>query len=114
MSTNTIITIERQYGSGGHLIGEKLAESLGIPFYDSELIKVAAKESGICEEIFESFDEKPTTSFLYSLVMDPYSLGYNSNAGISFLYDLISLQYLIVKPLFCNFFNFSGNFSSFQ
>ena len=74
MSTNTIITIERQYGSGGHLIGEKLAESLGIPFYDSELIKVAAKESGICEEIFESFDEKPTTSFLYSLVMDPYSL----------------------------------------
>ena len=50
------------------MIGEKLAESLGIPFYDSELIKVAAKESGICEEIFESFDEKPTTSFLYSLV----------------------------------------------
>ena len=80
MSTNTIITIERQYGSGEHLIGEKLAESLGIPFYDSELIKVAAKESGICEEIFESFDEKPTTSFLYSLVMDPYSLGYNSNS----------------------------------
>ena len=80
MSTNTIITIERQYGSGGHLIGEKLAESLGIPFYDSELIKVAAKESGICEEIFESFDEKPTTSFLYSLVMYPNSLGYNSNS----------------------------------
>ena len=80
MSTNSIITIERQYGSGGHLIGEKLADSLGIPFYDSELIKVAAKESGICEEIFESFDEKPTTSFLYSLVMDPYSLGYNSNS----------------------------------
>ena len=80
MSTNTIITIERQYGSGGHLIGEKLAQDLGIPFYDSELIKVAAKESGICEEIFESFDEKPTTSFLYSLVMDPYSLGYNSNS----------------------------------
>ena len=79
MSTNTIITIERQYGSGGHLIGEKLAESLGIPFYDSELIKVAAKESGICEEIFESFDEKPTTSFLYSLVMDSYSMGYTAS-----------------------------------
>lgn len=80
MSTNTIITIERQYGSGGHLIGQKLAKDLGIPFYDGELIKVAAKESGICEEIFESFDEKPTTSFLYSLVMDPYSLGYNANS----------------------------------
>ena len=49
MSTNTIITIERQYGSGGHLIGEKLSKDLGIPFYDSELIKVAAKESGIFE-----------------------------------------------------------------
>ena len=91
MSTNTIITIERQYGSGGHLIGEKLAESLGIPFYDSELIKVAAKESGICEEIFESFDEKPTTSFLYSLVMDPYSLGYNSNSFDLFLFHKVFL-----------------------
>jgi cytidylate kinase len=80
MATKTIITIERQYGSGGHLIGKKLAEDLGIPFYDGELLKVAAKESGICEEIFESFDEKPTTSFLYSLVMDPYSLGYNANS----------------------------------
>lgn len=80
MSTRTIVTIGRQYGSGGHLIGKKLAEELGIPFYDSELLKIAAKESGICEEIFESFDEKPTTSFLYSLVMDPYSLGYNSNS----------------------------------
>ncbi|MDD3185413.1 MAG: cytidylate kinase-like family protein [Anaerostipes sp.] len=80
MSTKTVITIGRQYGSGGHLIGKKLAEELDIPFYDSELLKVAAKESGICEEIFESFDEKPTTSFLYSLVMDPYSLGYNSNS----------------------------------
>lgn len=48
MATKTIITIERQYGSGGHLIGKKLAEDLGIPFYDGELLKVAAKESGIC------------------------------------------------------------------
>ena len=84
MSTNTIITIERQYGSGGHLIGEKLAESLGIPFYDSELIKVAAKESGICEEIFESFDEKPTTSFLYSLVMNIIITSYNNIIRIQF------------------------------
>ena len=40
----------------------------------------AAKESGICEEIFESHDEKPTSSFLYSLVMDTYSMGYSGNA----------------------------------
>lgn len=79
-NNNMIITIDRQYGSGGHIIGKKLAEDLRIPFYDSELLKEAAKESGICEEIFESFDEKPTSSFLYSLVMDPFSLGYNNNS----------------------------------
>lgn len=76
----TIITIGRQYGSGGRQVGKKLAEAYGIPYYDKEILKVAAKESGFCEELFENFDEKPTTSFLYSLVMDPYSLGYNSNS----------------------------------
>ena len=74
-----IITIGRQFGSGGREIGEKLAQKLNIPFYDKDLLKRAAKESGLCEEIFENFDEKPSSSFLYSLVMDPYSLGYTNN-----------------------------------
>ena len=74
---NTIITIGRQYGSGGKEIGRRLAESFDIPFYDKQLLKIAAKESGLCEEMFESYDEKPTPSFLYTLVMDPYSLGFN-------------------------------------
>ena len=77
---NTVITIGRQYGSGGREIGKKLAEHYGIPFYDKDLLKIAAKDSGICEEMFENFDEKPTTSFLYSLVMDPYTLGYNATS----------------------------------
>lgn len=77
---NTIITIGRQYGSGGKEIGRRLADYYNIPFYDKELLKIAAKESGICEEMFESFDEKPSTSFLYSLVMDPYALGYNASS----------------------------------
>lgn len=80
MKTNTIITIGRQFGSGGHEIGTKLAEDLGIKFYDKEMLAVAAKESGICKEIFETHDEKPTNSFLYSLVMDTYSVGYSGNA----------------------------------
>ncbi len=80
MSTNTIITIGRQYGSGGHEIGQKLSQRLSLDFYDREILKIAAKESGMNEALIESFDEKPTTSFLYSLVMDPYSLGYNSSA----------------------------------
>lgn len=80
MATGTIITIGRQYGSGGRVIGKKLAETLGIPFYDKELLSRAAKDSGLCEEIFENHDEKPTNSFLYSLVMDTYSFGYNTAA----------------------------------
>ena len=78
--TNTIITIGRQYGSAGREIGNLVAKRLGIKLYDKEMLARAAKESGICEEIFETHDEKPTNSFLYSLVMDTYSMGYSGNA----------------------------------
>ena len=66
--TTSVITIGRQYGSGGRQIGQMLADRLGIPFYDKELLSEAAKDSGICEEIFEDHDEKPTRSLLFSLV----------------------------------------------
>lgn len=79
MKTNTIITIGREFGSAGREIGYKVAEALDIKLYDKEMLARAAKESGICEEIFESHDEKPTNSFLYSLVMDTYSMGYSGN-----------------------------------
>lgn len=74
--TNTIITIGRQFGSAGREIGQHLAENLGIPLYDKEILARAAKESGMSKEIFETHDEKPTGSFLYSLVMDTYSMGF--------------------------------------
>lgn len=80
MKTTSIITIGRQYGSGGREIGEKLAKNLEIPFYDKELLDRAANDSGLCKELFENHDEKPTNSFLYSLVMDTYSFGYSSAA----------------------------------
>ena len=72
MQKSLIITIGRQFGSGGHEIGEKLAKKLGIKFYDKELIKLIAKQSGMCEKVLESYDEKPTNSLLYSIVMDIY------------------------------------------
>lgn len=78
----TIITIGRQFGSGGKEIGERLAKELGIPFYDRELLTRAAKESGFCEEMIQTHDERPTNSFLYNLVMDTYSFGYNSAAMV--------------------------------
>lgn len=68
---NTIITIGRQFGSGGRNIGIRLAEKLGVPFYDKELLKKAAEKSGLCEHLFENFDERPK-SLLYSIAMDSY------------------------------------------
>ena len=79
MTSNLIITIGRQSGSGGKEIGQKVAEKLGVKCYDKELLALAAKESGLCEELFQSHDEKPTKRCLYSLVMDSYSFGYTSS-----------------------------------
>lgn len=78
--TNKIITIGRQFGSNGREIGQLLAKKLDIPFYDKEILNEAAKSSGLSENILNSLDEKPSKSFLYSLVMDPYSYGF-SNTG---------------------------------
>ncbi len=75
MKNNTIITIGRQYGSGGRAVGVRLAEELGIPFYDEDILKHAAKDSGLCEEILQSYDEKPR-SFLYSIAMDPFGYAF--------------------------------------
>ena len=79
---NTRITIGRQFGSSGHEIGKKVAEKLGIPCYDKEIITATAKNSGFCEEMIENHDERPTSSFLYNLVMDTYSFGYNNSTYV--------------------------------
>ncbi len=79
---NTIITIGRQFGSAGREIGKLVADNYGIPFYDKDLLSRAAKESGFCEEMIEVHDERPTSSFLYNLVMDTYSFGYNASSFV--------------------------------
>ena len=100
MDERTVITIGREFGSGGHEIGMKLAEKLGIKCYDKELLELAAKESGLCEELFASQDEKPTNSFLYSLVMDTYSLGYtNSYVDMPINQNVFLAQFDAIKKL---------------
>lgn len=74
-----IITIGRQFGSNGREIGKELSTKLGIPFYDKEILNETAKNSGLSEQLLKSLDEKPSKSFLYSLVMDPYSLGFTAS-----------------------------------
>ena len=75
MNHNTIITISREFGSGGREIGQKLAKALNISYYDKELLAIASKKSGIHEDLLGSLDEKPTNSLLYSLVMGTYTFG---------------------------------------
>lgn len=74
MKTSLVITIGRQYGAGGRLIGEMLAKELEIPYYDKAILTEAAKHSGICEELFEKNDEKPSRSLLFSMVTGAHML----------------------------------------
>lgn len=62
-----IITISREYGSGGRLIGQRVAQKLGVAFYDKELIRMAARESGYSLDFIEENEELSSGSFLYSL-----------------------------------------------
>lgn len=96
-----IITIGRQFGSGGRSIGQKIAEKLNINFYDKELISIAAKESGTDPEIFKDVDEKAANSLLYSLSTGMYGFG----SGFSAMGDLpvndklYLLQHKIIKEI---------------
>ncbi len=69
-----VITIGRQFGSAGHDIGKLIAEKLGITFYDKELVEMAAKKSNISNETIKDFDEKASSSLLYSLASGSYSV----------------------------------------
>ena len=75
MYKNPVITIARQYGCEGHRVGEKVAEILGIPFYDKELISLAAEKSGYHPEALRQADEKAAGSLLYTLATGAGTLG---------------------------------------
>lgn len=68
-----VITISRQFGSGGAEIAEKLAQKLGIDFFDKDKLRTIAEKNGISREVFERIDQQATNSFLYSLAMSSYS-----------------------------------------
>ena len=65
---NLVITIERQYGSGGRVTGKRLAEELGIHFYDEEILKMTSEESAIGEQYFRLADERAGNNLLYKIV----------------------------------------------
>ncbi|MDE5788698.1 MAG: cytidylate kinase family protein [Bacteroidaceae bacterium] len=69
-----VITIGREYGSGGHDIGERIAKELGIPFYDNAMMEMVAKESGYSEATVRDYDQRLPHSLLYELITEDYSL----------------------------------------
>lgn len=69
MKKHTIITIGREFGSGGHEVGNRLAERLNIPLYDRNLIQMAAQELGISQETAEAVDETILGKFLNAYVV---------------------------------------------
>lgn len=70
---NVVITIARQYGSGGKTVGEMLAKEMGIPFYNDDLLKMASEESGISEQLFRQLDEKLKNNLFKRMSVDIYT-----------------------------------------
>ncbi len=75
MKNNYVITVARQYGCGGRTVGKIVAEKLGIAYYDTDLIKLAAEKNGVNPEFYKEFDEKATSKFAS---MFGYSTGIGS------------------------------------
>lgn len=85
MDDKIILTIGRQFGSGGREIGKKLAAALGIAYYDKELMAVAAKESGLSEEFFEKADERASSGLSYA-----FSVGFSYMGMFTPYTDILS------------------------
>ena len=88
---NLIITISRQYGSGGRQIGQQLAKELNIPFYDKEIIDLAAKESGLAADFIRGQEQQLTQSLLFSIVTNFTSNSSAFNPNMLSLSDQVYL-----------------------
>ena len=96
---NRLVTVSREYGSGGRLIGAKIADRLGVPIYDRELIDLAVEKSGLSREIIESAELQAKSGFAYSLsnslglgaglTTEPYSINE----------ELFSTQFEIIEQI---------------
>lgn len=101
MNKKVVITIARQYGSGGRTIGEMLAEELKIHYYDKELLKLASEDSGINEKLFVNADEKVKMNNLFKIVKNVYTGQLIPPESDDFVSDnnLFNYQAKIIKQL---------------
>ncbi len=94
-----LVTISREYGSGGRIIGKLLADKLNVPFYDKEIIDMAVEESGFSREMIESAELKAKNSFAYNLAS---ALNFNEGIGASPLSvneKLFLAQFQVIKEI---------------
>lgn len=94
---NVIITIARQYGSGGRIIGEQIAKELGVPFYDQNLITLAAEKSDLSHEAAASADERNANSLLYTLAMGSTAMLHSPHYNMPINDKLFLVQSDIIK-----------------
>jgi cytidylate kinase len=95
-----ILTIGRQFGSGGRIIGKKLAEAFGIAYYDKELIELASRESGLCHDVFEKADEKTSDSLTHAFSQGfPYMGMYTPHLNILSNEGLFKIQSDAIRKL---------------
>lgn len=100
MKNNLIITVSREFGSGGREIGEKLAMELGIPYYDKAIIDKTAKETGFCAEIIEKEEQRVTSSLLFNLATNSYTFGnMMSHYGQSLSDQVFQAEAKVIKNL---------------
>lgn len=96
-----IVTISRQYGSGGRYIGENLAKAMGVPCYDEKLIDMVAKESGFAQSFVAEKGERMTGSLLFNIAS---SLSFSNNVfstnnGVTLQDEIYFTQNRIIKEL---------------
>lgn len=100
-SSKVVITIARQYGSGGRTIGEMLAEDLKVHYYDKELLKLASEDSGINERLFVNADEKVKVTHLFKVIKSVYTGQLIPPESEDFVSDdnLFNYQAKVIKEL---------------
>lgn len=98
---NSIITISRQYGSGGSYIGKLLAKRLGIPFYDNEEITKRAKNKPFCKTSFNNEDDKTANSLIYSIAMgiNLYGAKENNDTALSIEDQIYVNQAAVIREI---------------
>lgn len=95
-----IITVGRQYGSGGRRLAKMLSEHFNIPLYDKDLINRVSEETGIAGEFFKKVDEQPSDSF-FSMILNSFSYGNSCNCADSVLSgnSLFCMQSKVIRNI---------------